>query len=71
MYAFLSPEPMPKLWEKIVNEMPSGSVFISNSFAVPNVTPDDIWQLPDARQTILYLYRLGNRGGGRKFFKLG
>ncbi len=58
VYAFLSPEPMPKLWQKVLKEMPKGSVFISNSFAVPNVEPSDIWQLPDGRETILYIYRL-------------
>jgi len=58
VYAFLSTEPMPKLWKKITAEMPKGSVFISNSFAVPNVEPTDIWQLPDGRETILYIYQI-------------
>jgi len=58
VYAFLSPEPMPKLWQKIKNEMPKGGIFITNSFAVPNVEPSDIWQLPDGRETVLYLYRM-------------
>ena len=58
VYAFLSPEPMPKLWQKVLKEMPKGSVFISNSFAVPNVEPSDIWQLPDGRETVLYLYQI-------------
>ncbi|MCF6254530.1 MAG: hypothetical protein L3J38_07260 [Thiomicrorhabdus sp.] len=58
VYAFLSSEPMPKLWKKVVAEMPKGSLFISNSFAVPNVEPSDIWQLPDGRETILYLYQI-------------
>ena len=58
VYAFLSPEPMPKLWQKVTDEMQKGSVFISNSFAVPNVEPTDIWQLPDGRETVLYLYQI-------------
>jgi hypothetical protein len=58
VYAFLSPEPMPKLWQKVADEMQKGSVFISNSFAVPDKEADEIWQLSDARQTILYVYRL-------------
>ncbi|VAW44583.1 COGs COG0500 [hydrothermal vent metagenome] len=58
VYAFLSPEPMEKLWQKVKKEMPKGSIFMSNSFAVPDVTPTDIWQLPDSRETVLYLYRL-------------
>jgi hypothetical protein len=35
VYAFLSPAPMAALWEKVRQEMPPGSLFISNSFAVP------------------------------------
>lgn len=58
VYAFLSPEPMPKLWLKVVEEMPAGSVFVSNSFAVPDVEPTEVWQLSDTRQTILYIYKL-------------
>jgi hypothetical protein len=58
VYAFLSPEPMPKLWQKIKEEMQPGSVFISNSFAIPEITPTEIWELSDRRQTTLYIYRL-------------
>lgn len=58
VYAFLSPEPMSKLWLKVISEMPKEAVFISNSFAVPNIDPTSIWQLSDARQTVLYIYRL-------------
>ncbi len=56
VYAFLSPEPMSKLWEKVQKEMPKGAVFVSNSFAVPEREADTLWQLSDARQTILYVY---------------
>lgn len=58
VYAFLSPEPMPKLWLKVSEEMHPGSVFISNSFAVPGIEPAEIWELSDSRQTKLYIYRL-------------
>jgi len=34
VYCFLSPEPMPKLFDKATREMRPGSLFISNSFAV-------------------------------------
>jgi SAM-dependent methyltransferase len=37
VYAFLSPAPMAALWEKVRQEMRPGSLFISNSFAVPDV----------------------------------
>ncbi|BBP44047.1 class I SAM-dependent methyltransferase [Thiosulfativibrio zosterae] len=56
VYAFLSPEPMPKLWQKVAEEMTPGSVFVSNSFAVPDVEPSEVWELDDKRKTQLYLY---------------
>lgn len=56
VYAFLSPEPMPKLWEKIKQEMLPGSVFVSNSFAIPGIEPTEVWELSDARRTQLFIY---------------
>ncbi len=61
VYAFLSPEPMPKLWQKVQAEMRAGSVFVSNSFAVPDVAPSQVWELSDRRQTRLYLYEISER----------
>jgi len=58
VYAFLSPTPMPALWEKVLREMRPGSLFISNSFPVPGVEANDIVEIDDARQTRLYCYRL-------------
>ena len=43
-YAFLSPEPMPALWEKVRREMRPGSLFLSHTFAVPG-RPED-WNRP-------------------------
>ena len=57
VYAFLSPAPMLSLWEKIQQEMPLGSLFISNSFPIPQVTPNQIIELNDKRQTRLYCYQ--------------
>jgi len=56
VYAFLSPATMPRLWEKIQREMPPGSLFISNSFAVPGVEASRVIDVGDARQTRLYCY---------------
>jgi hypothetical protein len=42
VYAYLSPAPMPRLWEKVRAEMKPGSLFISNSFAVPGFDADEI-----------------------------
>ena len=58
VYAFLSTEPMPRLWQKVQLEMKPGAVFVSNSFAVPDVDPSEIWELSDARQTRLFIYYL-------------
>ncbi|MGC9385544.1 MAG: hypothetical protein ACP5D0_01245 [Hydrogenovibrio sp.] len=60
VYAFLSPEPMAKLWQKVLAEMREDAVFVSNSFAVPDVEPSDVWRLSDRRQTTLYVYYLSD-----------
>lgn len=57
VYAFLSPEPMARLFEKVRREMKPGSVFISNSFDVPGVEPDEVVELPDRRKTRLLIWR--------------
>lgn len=66
VYAFLSPAPMAALWQKLSAEMKPGSLFVSNSFAVPDVDPDEIWELQDGRKTKLYLYPIGTRDGEKK-----
>lgn len=58
VYAFLSPQPMRRLWQKACQEMPTEGVLISNSFAVPEVEPSEVWQLNDRRQTKLYIYKM-------------
>ncbi|MES2771999.1 MAG: class I SAM-dependent methyltransferase [Pseudomonadota bacterium] len=57
VYAFLSPAPMPALWDKVQAEMRPGSWFISNSFAVPEVHAHWIIEVDDARKTKLYCYQ--------------
>ncbi len=58
VYAFLSPEPMQRLYEKIADEMGSGGQLISNSFAVPHIEPDQIITLEDSRQTKLLVWNI-------------
>jgi hypothetical protein len=58
VYAFLSTEPMPRLWEKVKQEMSPGAFLISNSFIVPNVKPQQTLSVNDDRQTSLYVYRI-------------
>lgn len=60
VYTFLSPEPMPALYEKAKAQMKRGSLLVSNSFAVPGIDPDEVWQLPDRRGTELFLYQIGS-----------
>jgi len=59
VYAFLSPEPMPALYDKAKREMKPGSLLVSNSFSVPGQTADEVWDLADRRKTQLFLYRMG------------
>jgi hypothetical protein len=58
VYAFLSPAPMPALYEKARAEMKPGSRLISNSFAVPGHEPDETVELDDRRRTRLLIWRL-------------
>lgn len=58
VYAFLSTEPMPRLWQKVCREMQPGSIFISNSFRVPGVDPSEIVHVDDERETELLIYRI-------------
>jgi hypothetical protein len=58
VYAFLSPAPMTALWQKIRHEMRPGSLFISNSFAVPDVEANSVTDVDDTRRTRLFCYRL-------------
>ncbi len=58
VYAFLSTEPMPRLWEKAKREMLPGAFLISNSFQVPGQAPYTVIVVDDARQTELFVYRV-------------
>jgi hypothetical protein len=58
VYVFLSPEPMPAIYDKARREMKPGSLLVSNSFAVPGIDADEIWDLSDRRKTRLFLYQI-------------
>src|SRR5574343_31758 len=58
VYAFLSPAPMPRLWDKVQAEMDPGSLFISNSFAIPDVTPERVIEVDCQPARPLYCYRV-------------
>ncbi len=58
VYAFLSPVPMAELWEKACLEMRPGSLFVSNSFPVPGISPERIIEVDSTPHRELYCYRL-------------
>ncbi len=58
VYCFLSPEPMPKIWNKAKSEMLKGSVLISNTFTVPGHPPDTIIEMHDWRSSKLCIWKL-------------
>lgn len=64
VYAYLSPVPMADLWRKVQREMCTGSLFISNTFQVPGVEPDEVVELDDLHRSRLYVYRLAGRAVG-------
>ncbi|MGE5471879.1 MAG: class I SAM-dependent methyltransferase [Bacteroidota bacterium] len=57
VYAFLSPAPMARLWEKVEAEMAPGSVFISNTFPVPGMTPSRVIEVDCTPPRPLYCYQ--------------
>jgi hypothetical protein len=56
VYCFLSPVPMPRMFNKAKAEMRPGTLLISNSFPVPDHEPDRVIVVDDRRQTQLYVY---------------
>ena len=56
VYVFLSPMPMPRLWQKAKAEMRPGSLVISNSFPIPALVPNIVIEVDDRRRTQLYCY---------------
>lgn len=58
VFAFLSPQPMPALGEKLKKEMHAGTLFVSSSFPVPEWRPESVVEVRDRRTTTLYCYRM-------------
>lgn len=58
VYAFLSPVPMPDVWEKAQREMKPGSLLVSNSFGIPGIEPDRIIEVADRRRTRLLVFKV-------------
>jgi hypothetical protein len=58
VFAYLSPVPMEALWQKARKEMHPGSLFISNTFAVPDHPPQETLTIDDLHHSTLYLWRM-------------
>lgn len=58
VFAYLSPVPMEALWNKARQEMRPGSLFISNTFAVPDHPPQETISVEDLHHSQLYLWRM-------------
>lgn len=58
VYAYLSPAPMARLWQKVRAEMKPGGLFISNTFPVPGVHPGESIELHDFSHARLLIWRL-------------
>jgi hypothetical protein len=57
-YAFLSPTPMARLWEKVSDELTEEQTFVTNSFMV-SAEPDRVIELDDERQNALHIFDAG------------
>jgi hypothetical protein len=66
VYAFLSPVPMARVWEKAGRELPAGAILISNSFPVPGAVPERTVEVGDTQGTVLYVYRVMETGSTTK-----
>lgn len=58
VYAFLSPAPMAKLWEKAQEEMRPSSLFITNTFRCPGTEPTFVIEIGGRRKAELYCYAI-------------
>ena len=58
VFAFLSPAVMAEVGDKVQREMRPGTLFVSSSFPVPDWRPEMKVEIGDARETVLYCYRI-------------
>ena len=55
VYAYLSPVPMVRLWEKVKSEMRPGALLVSNTFDIPGQEPD---QKVEINNSCLFIWRI-------------
>jgi len=58
VFAYLSPVPMEQLWHKVKQEMRPGTLFVSNSFAVPENPPQYSISLDDLHHSTLHIWHM-------------
>ncbi|MCX7192507.1 MAG: class I SAM-dependent methyltransferase [Proteobacteria bacterium] len=58
VFAYLSPVPMERLWHKARAEMRPGAVFISSTFTIPGLEPDQHIAVDDLHQSTLLVWRM-------------
>ena len=58
VYCFLSPAPMPALWDKVQKQMRPDTWLISNTFAVPEQPATHSLPIHQGRQTVLHLWQI-------------
>jgi len=58
VFAYLSPVPMEKLWQKVKQEMRPGTLFISNSFSVKEHPPQHSITLDDLHHSTLHIWHM-------------
>ncbi|MDD2914184.1 MAG: class I SAM-dependent methyltransferase [Gallionella sp.] len=58
VFAYLSPVPMERLWNKARAEMRAGTVFVSSTFAVPEQSPSQTLQVDDLHRSRLLIWRM-------------
>ncbi len=58
VYAFLSPAPMARIWEKARKEMRPASLFITNTFRCPNVEPTFVIKVAGKNNAALFCYEI-------------
>jgi hypothetical protein len=57
VYVFLSPEPMPQIWERFQATAKPGALLVSNTFPVPGATAQQVIDLPGRDDARLFVYR--------------
>ncbi len=59
VYAFLSPAPMPRLFQQARAQMQPDALLLSNSFEVPEIKATRLIEVDDRRSTLLHVYQPG------------